>query len=160
MNTPLQKALLEVHKLLQPRSNDTNIKFMEDRIQIFQHNNLQNEIIIPSNNDSKFKPFLLDIDEASISLDYDYYIEDDENTHIQFLADSNNFNGKKLISYSKLGQRIKDLNNDFKRNARRTIENKIQRNGQRTLRIASRAYELFLIIGDFPIREFKKITPK
>lgn len=159
MNPSLQKALLEVYKLLEPNSGDTHIQFSKDKIQFTQSNNAPYEITVASNDD-KFIPFLLDIDEAPIDLDYNFYVDDNENTHMQYLADTNNPNGKKLISYSKIGQRIKDQNNDSKQITRRTIENKIQRNGQRILRIASRAYQLFEIIGDFPIRKFKRITPK
>ena len=118
------------------------------------------EINIESNESLKFKIFLLDIDQASINLNYDFYIEDNEALLFKSLTDSNISNGLKLISYAKLGLKFKDYDKTGKRNARKTIEDKIERNGTRTLRIASRTYQLFEIIGDFPICEFKRITPK
>ncbi|CAG8749953.1 9662_t:CDS:1 [Cetraspora pellucida] len=142
MDQKLQQALLKVHQMLQPKQAGVNIQFLENEIKITHPNEdssstIIKETILPvlhQKKEPKIQDYVEEIFEASLNFDLKYLNEENTNNLLQALLKPDLLNRMKLFLYSKLGNMFSELD---KKVFLKKIEQKIQRNGPRILKIAS-----------------------
>ncbi|CAG8539443.1 1055_t:CDS:2, partial [Cetraspora pellucida] len=141
-----------------------NIQFLENKIKITHPNEdssstIIKETILPvsyQKKGPKIQDYVEKIFKASLNFDLEYLNEENTDNLLQALLKPNLSNRMKLFLYLKLENKFSELD---KKIFLKKIEQKIQRNGPRILKIAFRASILYQEIGDYPIIKFKKITP-
>ncbi|CAG8538354.1 16030_t:CDS:1 [Cetraspora pellucida] len=144
MDQKLQQALLKVYQMLQPKQARVNIQFLENEIKI-THPNKDSSITIIK---ETISPVLHQKKGSKIQ----NYVEEIFDNLLQALLKPDLSNRIKLFLYSKLRNKFSELD---KKVSLKKIKQKIQRNGPRILKIASRASILYQEIRGYPIIEFK-----
>jgi hypothetical protein len=160
----IQQKLQEIQNLLPLENNNVQVNFSQNLITI--SDSIHNHDIILS---SQQKPKLIspdleniinDIYQAEVIFDYEITMEDNLNRILAYIGKKDNPNGQKIIMLSHLGKKIKNEYSTNRKKIRSIIEVQTGLDGERIIKIAKRAYQFIQVIGDFPIREITKVTPK
>ena len=157
--------LLELYQSLQLDYTRVNIQMNSTRI-LVQSNLQQTSLIIPTHyqrsRPTNFERYINDACNAETDFDLETYTKGDILSLVSVTIDITKTNGQRLYAYSKSWT---FLSKDFieQQITMKQLQNEVQQitgqNGHRFLTVTNRAQRLMSIIGEFPIPQFRYITP-
>ena len=92
--------------------------------------------------------------------DFGLYVETDLRKLLQYIDNTNNPNGKRLLAYSLLETKMNTMiQRSTKKKVIEVVKRHTQQNVPRLREIARRANKVLEITNEFPIRMITKVTP-
>jgi hypothetical protein len=157
--------LLELYQSLQLDYTRINIQMTSTQIHI-QNGTQQTSLTIPTHyrrmRPRNFERYVTDACNAEIDFDMETYSKEDILSLVSTANNTAKTNGQRLFAYSKSWTLLtKDLVE--RQLTMKQLQEEVQlitgQNGKRFLTVANRAQRLMSIIGEFPIPQFRYITP-
>ena len=156
----LQQELTKLYKEFPEETEEINIRMIPNKFTIVSENNTI-EVSTESLRRINYTPYVLDLFNAETDFDFGLYAETDLRVLLQYIDDTNNLNGKRLLAYSLLETKMNQIIQRMdKRNALKIIRKHTNQNVSRLRQIAKRSYQLMEISGEFPIKLTSKVTPR
>jgi predicted metalloprotease with PDZ domain len=157
--------LLELYQSLQLDYTSVNIQMTSTRI-IVQSSSQQTSLTIPTHyrrtRPQNFNRYIEDACNAEVDLDLELYDKGDILSLVSVAIDTAKTNGQRLFAYSKSWSLLsKDLveRQLTMKQLRQEVQQITGQNGARFLTVANRAQRLLSVLGEFPIPQFRYITP-
>lgn len=157
--------LLELYQSLQLDYSSINIQMNSTRI-VVQTSTQQTHLSIPTHyrriRPSNFERYINDACNAETDLDTETYNKGDVLSLVSVAIDTAKTNGQRLFAYSKVWTLLsKDLieRHISMKQLGQEVQQITGQNGARFLTVANRAQRLLSTVGEFPIPQFKYITP-
>jgi len=157
--------LLELYQSLQLDYTRINIQMNSTQI-LIDNGAQQTSLNIPTHyrrsRPRNFERYINDACNAEVDLDLDLYEKDDLLSLVSIAINTTKTNGQRLFAYSKSWTLLStDLveRQITMRQLREEVQQITGQNGARFLTVANRAQRLLTILGEFPIPQFRYITP-
>ena len=156
----LQQELTKLYREFPEETEEVNIRMTPNKFTIVSENNTI-EVSTESLRRINYTPYVLDLFNAETDFDFGLYAETDLRVLLQYIDDTNNLNGKRLLAYSLLETKMNQIIQRMdKRNALKIIRKHTNQNVSRLRQIAKRSYQLMEISGEFPIKLTSKVTSR
>jgi hypothetical protein len=157
--------LLELYQSLQLDYTSINIQMSSTRI-LVQSGTQQTYLTIPTHyrrtRPRNFERYINDACTADTDLDIETYNKGDILSLVSVAIDTAKTNGQRIFAYSKAWTLLsKDLveRQITMKQLQQEVQQITGQNGARFLTVANRAQRLLSILGEFPIPQFRYITP-
>lgn len=157
--------LLELYQSLQLDYSSINIQMNSTQIHV-QSGTQQTSLTIPIHyrriRPRNFERYINDACNADTDLDIETYNKGDTLSLISIAIDTAKTNGQRIFAYSRcwtlLYNELVERRITMKQ-LRQEVQQITGQNGARFLTVANRAQRLMSIVGEFPIPQFRYITP-
>jgi hypothetical protein len=162
----IQRArLLELYQSLQLDYSSVTIQMSSTQISV-QSGIQQTSLNIPTHyrrtRPSNLEKYINDACNANTDLDIETYNKEDVLSLVSIAIDTAKTNGQRTFAYSKcwtlLSTDLVERRITMKQ-LRQEVQQITGQNGSRFLTVANRAQKLMSIVGEFPIPQFRYITP-
>lgn len=156
----LQQELIKLYREFPEETEEIDIRMTPNKFTITSDNNTI-EVSTESLQRINYTPYVLDLFNAETDFDFGLYAETDLRVLLQYIDNTDNLNGKRLLAYSlletKMEQMIQRMN---KHNVLKIVKKHTLQNVSRLRQIAKRANQLMEITSEFPIRLTTRVTPR
>jgi hypothetical protein len=157
--------LLELYQSLQLDYTSINIQMNSTQI-LVQSGTQQTSLTIPTHyrrvRPRNFEKYINDACNVDTDLDIETYNKEDILSLVSVAIDTAKTNGQRIFAYSKswtlLSKNLVEQQMTMKQ-LRQDVQQITGQNGARFLTVANRAQRLMTTVGEFPIPQFRYITP-